>query len=184
MSRIGKKPVAVPDGVKVGVAGRTVTIEGPLGKLQYEHRPEVAVTFDPTAKELVVTRHADDRAGRAYHGLTRALLANMVQGVTKGYEKALEIIGVGYNAKLQGKQVALTVGYADVRVLDIPQGVTVELRTPTQIVIKGPDRQVVGDFAARMRAVRKPEPYQGKGIRYKGEVVRRKAGKAFAGTAT
>ena len=132
---------------------------------------------------VIVTRQGDERLDRALHGLTRAMIANMVVGVTKGYEKALDIIGVGYGAKLQGKQLALTVGYADTRLLPIPEGVKVELPTATRVVVKGPDKQAVGDFAARVRKVRKPEPYQGKGIRYVDEVVRRKAGKAFAGTA-
>jgi len=182
MSRIGKKPVAVPEGVKVAVAGRAVTVEGPLGMLRIEHRPEVAVAYDEAARQVVVTRADDSRTARAMHGLTRALVANMVEGVTKGFQKSLEIIGVGYNAKLQGSSIALTVGYADTRVLEIPEGVTVELPSATRIVVKGPDKQKVGDLAARIRKVRPPEPYQGKGIRYVDEVVRRKAGKAFAGT--
>jgi large subunit ribosomal protein L6 len=183
MSRIGKQPVAVPAGVKVSVAGRKVHVEGPLGKLVFEHRPEISVAYDDAAKKVIVTRQGDERLDRALHGLTRAMIANMVLGVTKGYEKALEIVGVGYGAKLQGKQLALTVGYADTRLLPIPEGVKVELPTATRVVVKGPDKQAVGDFAARVRKVRKPEPYQGKGIRYVDEVVRRKAGKAFAGTA-
>jgi len=183
MSRIGKKPVAVPANVKVALSGRAVDIEGPLGKLRFEHRPEVKVAFDEAKRLLVVTRSGDDRLSRALHGLTRAMVANMVEGVTKGYRKALEIIGVGYTAKLQGKNLVLAVGYANVPTLPIPEGLKVALPAPTQIVITGADKQMVGEFAARVRAVRKPEPYQGKGIRYVGEVVRRKAGKAFAGTA-
>ena len=182
MSRIGQKPVPVPDGVKVAIAGRNVTVEGPLGKLDIEHRPEVTVTYDESARQLVVTRQDDAKASRAFHGLTRSLVANMVEGVTKGYQKTLEIVGVGYNAKLQDSRLVLNVGYADSRVLDVPEGVTVELPSATRIVVKGPDKQKVGAFAARARLVRKPEPYQGKGIRYSDEVVRRKAGKAFAGT--
>ena len=182
MSRIGKQPVPLPDGVKVDIAGRKVTVEGPLGRLELEHRPEVAVKFDKEARRLIVTRQDDARLSRSLHGLTRALLASLVVGVTKGYVKALEIVGVGYGAKLQGRTLSLNVGYADTRMLTVPEGVTVELPSTTRIIVKGPDKQAVGDFAARTRAVRKPEPYQGKGIRYSGEVVRRKAGKAFAGT--
>lgn len=183
MSRIGMKPIAVPGGVKVAVAGRTVTVEGPKGKLQIEHRPEVTVALDEAANQLVVTRDSNARASRAYHGLTRALLANMVEGVSKGFEKSLEIVGVGFSAKLQGRTLGLNVGYSDTRELQVPEGVQVELPSATRIVVRGADKQKVGAFAARVRKVRKPEPYQGKGIRYVGEVVRRKAGKAFAGTA-
>lgn len=183
MSRIGKQPVSVPAGVKVSVAGRKVNVEGRLGKLEFEHRSEVSVAFDEAARKIVVTRDGDSRLARALHGLTRAMIANMVVGVTKGYEKSLEIVGVGYGAKLQGRLLALTVGYADTRLVSIPDGVIVELPSATRVIIKGPDKQKVGDFAARARKVRKPEPYQGKGIRYSNEVVRRKAGKAFAGTA-
>jgi large subunit ribosomal protein L6 len=182
MSRIGKQPIPVPDGVTVTVSGRTVAVEGPKGKLQVAHRPEVAVTYDESSRQIVVTRCDDQRQSRALHGLTRALVANMVTGVTKGFERTLEVVGVGYTARLQGRELGLTVGYADTRVLPLPEGVTVEVPSPTRIIVRGADKQAVGDFAARVRAVRKPEPYQGKGIRYAGEVVRRKAGKAFAGT--
>ena len=181
MSRIGKQPVPVPKGVKVTVAGRKVTVEGPAGKLQLECRPEITVAFDEGKQQIVVTRDGDERLSRSLHGLTRSLLANMVLGVTKGYQKTLEIIGVGYGAKLQGKQLALNVGYADTRLLTIPEGVQTELPNATRVVVKGADKQVVGDFAARIRKVRPCEPYQGKGIKYSDEVIRRKAGKAFAG---
>lgn len=183
MSRIGKKPVAVPEGVKVAVSGRKVTVEGPQGRLEYEHRPEVSVAYDQGGRQLVVTRADDERASRAYHGMTRALLANMVLGVTKGFMKSLEIVGVGYAASLKGQTLSLNVGYANPRVMPIPAGLKVEVPAPTRVVVKGPDRQLVGEFAAGVRAVRMPEPYKGKGIRYTGEVVRRKTGKAIAGTA-
>lgn len=183
MSRIGKQPVSVPAGVKVSIDGRKVNVEGPVGKLQFEHRAEISVAYDEAARKIIVTRDGDARLSRALHGLTRAMIANMVVGVTKGYEKTLEIVGVGYGAKIQGRQLALTVGYADTRMLAIPEGVIVETPSATRVVVKGPDKQKIGDFAARVRKVRKPEPYQGKGIRYSNEVVRRKAGKAFAGTA-
>ncbi|MBN2583601.1 MAG: 50S ribosomal protein L6 [Planctomycetes bacterium] len=182
MSRIGKKSIAVPDGVEVSVAGRKVTVKGKLGTLEYEHRPEVAVAYDAAAKEIVVTRKDDQRQSRAYHGMTRALVANMVEGVSKGYERGLEIVGRGYEAKLQGKKLLLNVGYADTREFVIPDTLKVEVPSSTVVVVKGCDKQAVGELAAEIRATRKPEPYLGKGIRYRGEVVRRKAGKAFAGT--
>lgn len=182
MSRIGKKPVPVPAGVKVAINGRTIAIEGKIGKLEYEHRPEVTVTFDEAAKQVVIDRGGDDRTSRAMHGLTRALVANMIVGVTEGYQRSLDIVGVGFGGQVQGRDLHLNVGYADTRVLTPPDGVTVECPSATRIVVKGPDKQKVGDFAARIRKVKKPEPYQGKGIRYSNEVVRRKVGKALAGT--
>ena len=184
MSRIGKKPITVPEGVEVTIQGRKVTVKGKLGTLQYEHRPEVTVTFDAEAKQLVVTRRDDQRQSRAFHGMTRSLLANMVEGVSKGFERGLEIVGRGYEAKLQGRKLSLNVGYVNTRVFDIPDNVTVEVPLPTLVVVKGCDKQAVGELAAEIRATRRPEPYLGKGIRYRGEVVRRKAGKAFAGTGT
>ncbi|MCC7474110.1 MAG: 50S ribosomal protein L6 [Pirellulales bacterium] len=177
MSRIGKKPVAVPSGVKVSVAGRVVSIEGKLGKLEYTHRPEVTVAVEGEGKSIVCDRKADDRADRAYHGLTRALIQNMIVGVSEGYEKKLEIQGVGYLGAVQGNTLQLRVGFANEVHKTIPQGLTVTCPDQTHIVIKGTDKQQVGQFAAEVRAVRKPEPYKGKGIRYEGEQVRRKAGK-------
>lgn len=182
MSRIGKLPIKVPDGVTVSVTGRTVSVEGPQGKLSMEHRPEITVTVDSDAGKVIVERADNLRESKAYHGLTRALVANMVEGVTKVFEKALEIHGVGFGAKLQGQTLELTLGYADTRRLQIPEGVIVELPSAVNIVVKGPDKQKVGQFAAEVRATRKPEPYLGKGVRYRGEQIRRKAGKAFAGT--
>jgi large subunit ribosomal protein L6 len=177
MSRIGKKPIALPDGVKVNVADRTVTVEGKLGKLQFLHRPEIGVRVDDDAKAIVCTRENEDRSIRAYHGLTRALINNMLVGVTQGYEKRLEIQGVGYLGAIQGDTLQLRVGFANEVHKKIPKGLTVTCPDQTHIVIKGTDKQQVGQFAAEVRAVRKPEPYKGKGIRYEGEVVRRKAGK-------
>ncbi|HMO84355.1 MAG TPA: 50S ribosomal protein L6 [Lacipirellulaceae bacterium] len=177
MSRIGKKPVPIPDGVKVSVVQREITVEGKLGKLVWTHRPEVTVAVDAEAKEVVVTRQSDDRAPRALHGLTRALVRNMVEGVSTGYEKRLEIQGVGYLAAVQGDVLQLRVGFANEIHKKIPGGLTVTCPDQTHIVIKGSDRQKVGQFAAEVRAVRKPEPYKGKGIRYENEQVRRKAGK-------
>ena len=175
MSRIGKKPVSLPSGVKVNVADREITVEGKLGKLQYRHRPEIAVNVD--GDTIVCARSSEDREVRAYHGLTRALIANMVHGVSEGYEKKLEIQGVGYLGAIQGKTLQLRVGFANEVHKTIPDGLTVTCPDQTHIVIKGLDKQMVGQFAAEVRAVRKPEPYKGKGIRYDGEVVRRKAGK-------
>jgi large subunit ribosomal protein L6 len=175
MSRIGKKPVAFPSGVKVNVANREITVEGKLGKLQYRHRPEISVSVE--GDTVVCARNSDEREARAYHGLTRALVANMIEGVTKGYEKKLEIQGVGYLGAIAGKVLQLRVGFANEIHKDIPEGLTVTCPDQTHIVIKGTDKQKVGQFAAEVRAVRKPEPYKGKGIRYEGEQVRRKAGK-------
>ncbi len=179
MSRIGKKPVPVPDKVKVEVADRMITIEGPKGKLQWEHRPEVEVRWDPAAKSVSVSRHSEERLARALHGLTRAMIRNMVVGVTDGYERRLEIIGVGYLAAVLGKVLQLRVGFANELQVPIPEGVKVSIPDPQHIVIQGIDKQVVGQFAAEVRALRKPEPYKGKGIRYLGEPVRRKQGKAM-----
>lgn len=177
MSRIGKKPVAIADGVKVNVAGNDINVEGKLGKLSFTHRPEVEVKVDDEAKEVLVTRKKDDREGRALHGLTRALIANMVEGVTNGYEKRLEIHGVGYLAAIQGDTLQLRVGFANEIHKKIPKELDVTCPDQTHVVVKGTDKQKVGQFAAEVRAVRKPEPYKGKGVRYEGEQVRRKAGK-------
>jgi large subunit ribosomal protein L6 len=178
MSRIGKKPVAVPSGVKIGVNGQTIVVEGKLGKLDWAFRPEVKVAFDEGKKQVVVDRNNDSRQARALHGLTRALINNMIKGVTEGYEKKLEIVGVGYLAAIQKNVLQLRVGFANEIQMPIPAGLTVTCPDQTHVVIKGTDRQKVGQFAAEVRAVRKPEPYKGKGVRYEGEVVRRKAGKA------
>jgi large subunit ribosomal protein L6 len=177
MSRIGKKSIPVPAGVKVNVANNEITVEGKLGKLQYRHRPEIEVKFDAGENAIVCSRSSEEREVRAYHGLTRALVANMVQGVAEGYEKKLEIQGVGYLGAIQGKTLQLRVGFANEVHKQIPEGLTVTCPDQTHIVIKGTDKQKVGQFAAEVRAVRKPEPYKGKGIRYDGEQVRRKAGK-------
>ncbi len=180
MSRIGKQPVVVPAGVKVQVADGRVRVEGPKGKLEFAPHPNMAVRHDEGAKAVVVTRPDDERQNRALHGLTRSLIANMVEGVTKGFQKRLKIEGIGYQARMDKKSVVLTVGYANAVSMTPPDGVTVELPDPTTIVIRGADKQKVGQFAAEVRKVRKPEPYKGKGIRYEGEQVRRKEGKSFA----
>jgi large subunit ribosomal protein L6 len=180
MSRIGRKPVPVPANVKVALADLTIQVEGPKGKLSYTFRKEMTVQHDEAGKQIVVTRPDDERQNRALHGLTRSLIANMVTGVTTGYTKKLEIVGVGYQAQLKkANTVALQVGYANQVVLEAPAGVSVTVPDATHVVINGADKQAVGQFAAEVRKVRPPEPYKGKGIRYEGEVVRRKAGKAF-----
>ena len=178
MSRIGKKPVSIAAGVKVAVQDRVITVEGPLGKLQYEHRPEVLVSVDEEAKEVSVSRDSDEREVRAFHGLTRALINNMIIGVKDGYEKRLEIVGVGYVGSLQGDILSLRVGYANEIKKKVPTGLDVKLPDQTHVIVKGCDKQMVGQFAAEVRACRKPEPYKGKGIRYQGEHVKIKPGKS------
>ncbi len=177
MSRIGKKPIHIPDGVKVSLSGNEVTVEGKLGTLSWSHRPEIAVAQDADSGNLVCTRANDNRESRALHGLTRALIQNMVTGVSEGYEKRLEIVGVGYLGAIQGDQLQLRVGFANEIHKTIPAGLDVTCPDQSHVVVKGVDKQMVGQFAAEVRAVRKPEPYKGKGIRYDGEQVRRKAGK-------
>lgn len=193
MSRIGKQPVTIPAGVKVKVSDGKVFVEGPKGKLELAYHRNVQVeigklardgdkvtfTADPAGGVLQVSRRDDERLSRSIHGLMRSLVANMVEGVTKGYEKKLKIEGVGYAAKLDKKAVVLTVGFANQIKLDPPDGVTAEVPDPNTIIIRGADKQRVGQFAAEVRHSRPPEPYQGKGIRYENEVVRRKEGKSF-----
>ena len=178
MSRIGKQPVAIPAGVKVSVANGVVKVEGPKGKLETACHPNMIVKSDGT--HVTVERPNDERQNRALHGLTRALIANMVIGVTKGYEKKLKIEGVGYQAAMKGPAVELTVGFANRIVHTPPAGITVAVPDPTTIVVSGANKQMVGQFAADIRASKKPEPYKGKGVRYETEVVRRKEGKAFS----
>ena len=180
MSRIGKKPVPV-GAAKVTVQDHLVRVEGPKGKLEVTVHPAITVKLDNDKKELLVTRPDDEKQSKALHGLTRALLANMVEGVTNGYDKSLEIQGVGYKAEMKGKALVLSVGYANKISVPIPSGVTVALDGPTKINVSGADKQLVGQFASDVRRVRKPEPYKGKGIRYEGEVVKIKPGKAVTG---
>jgi large subunit ribosomal protein L6 len=180
MSRIGKKPVPVGS-AKVTVQDGLVRVEGPKGKLEQKVPATIKVRLDSDKKELVVERPDDQKQSKALHGLTRSLLANMVEGVTNGYKKSLEIQGVGYKAEQKGKNIVLSVGYANQITVAIPAGVTVALEGTTKIHVTGADKQIVGQFAADLRSVRKPEPYKGKGIRYEGEVVKIKPGKAFAG---
>ena len=178
MSRIGNKPIDILDGVKLSVDGRQVSVEGPKGKLQWEHRPEVAVEIDEDGKQIVVKRFREDKTSRALHGLTRSLINNMIVGVKEGYEKRLEVVGVGYLAAVQGKQLQLRVGYANEIKKEIPDGLEVTCPDQTHVVVRGCDKQQVGEFAAEVRAIRKPEPYKGKGVRYQGEHVKLKPGKA------
>lgn len=184
MSRIGKKPVPFPKTVKIAINGRVVNFEGPKGKLTLNLHPSAKVSLKTEEGNnfVVVERIDDEKLSRAIHGLTRALVANNIEGVEKGYVKDLEIQGVGYKAELQGKTMVLNVGYANQMKLPVPDGLAVKVEAQgTKINIVGPDKQVVGQFAADIRKTRKPEPYKGKGIRYVGENVKRKLGKQFAG---
>jgi len=182
----------VPDKVTVSVDGRTVNVEGPKGKLSWTHRAEMTVSLDDSGKTITVTRCDDERLSRALHGTTRALIANMIEGCLNGYERKLEIYGVGYGLQDQGANISINVGFAQPRVAAIPTGVTVTVEVPqargdtdpAKFTISGADKQAVGEFAAEIRKIRPPEPYKGKGIRYADERVQRKVGKAFAGAGT
>jgi large subunit ribosomal protein L6 len=178
MSRIGKKPVPVGK-AKVAIKDQHVSVEGPKGKLELDVPETIKVASQDG--NLVVTRPDDEKQSKALHGLVRSLLANMVEGVTNGYKKTLEIQGVGYKAEQKGKNIVLSVGYANPVIKAVPGNVTVQLEGANKIHITGADKQAVGQFAAELRQVRKPEPYKGKGIRYEGEQVKIKPGKAFAG---
>lgn len=179
MSRIGRTPVAIPSGVEVTAANGSVKVKGPKGELSFDHRHEVGVEVED--KQVIVKRLAPeaDKQARALHGLTRALIQNMVVGVTEGYEKKLEINGVGYNAKLEGQKLVFNLGFAHTVSVDVPKGIEIECKNPTNIAVRGCDKQMVGELAARIRKLRPPEPYKGKGIKYAEEIIRRKAGKAF-----
>ena len=175
MSRIGKQPIELPAGVSVSLSPGRVMVNGPLGELA-QQVPQ-RITIDQNDGEIVVSRPTDRGEDRALHGLTRSLVANMVEGVTKGFEKALEIQGVGYRASMRGTDLELNVGYSHPVLMKAPDGITFDVPVPTQVIVKGIDKQRVGQVAAEIRAVRPPEPYKGKGIRYAGEYVRRKVGK-------
>ena len=175
MSRIGKKPIEVPSSVSVAISPGRVQVNGPLGELS--QTVPVRMKVEQGDGEITVTRPTERGPDRALHGLTRSLIANMVEGVTAGFEKHLEIQGVGYRAALRGTDLELNVGYSHSVVLKPRPGITFEVPVPTQVIVKGTDKQQVGQTAAEVRAVRKPEPYKGKGIRYRDEVVRRKVGK-------
>lgn len=178
MSRIGKKPVSVADGVNVSVAGRLISVDGPKGKLEFEHGREISVEVQDEGKIVQVSRSSEDRTARELHGLTRALINNMIAGVKDGYEKRLEVVGVGYICAVQGQELQLRVGFANELKKKIPSELTVTCPDQTHIVVQGCDKQKVGQFAAEVRALRKPEPYKGKGIRYQGEQVKLKPGKS------
>jgi large subunit ribosomal protein L6 len=180
MSRIGKQPVALPKGVEAKFDAGTLSVKGPKGTLTQKVDARITVAIDAKAACVNFTRGTDERLDRAMHGLYRALCRNMVEGVTTGYAKRLEIHGVGYQAKLEKGALSLSVGFSNPVVLPIPKGITVETPNPTTVDVKGIDRQAVGEFSARIRGSRPPEPYQGKGVRYAGEQIRRKAGKSMA----
>jgi large subunit ribosomal protein L6 len=181
MSRIGKQPIAIPDGVEIDIAGRVVTVKGPRGELSVSVHEEMRVVRQDG--EVRVDRPNDEGFYRGLHGLTRSLIANMVEGVTMGFDKRLQIVGVGYRVQMKGNDLELSVGYSHPVAVTRPEGIEFEVPTPTQIVVRGNDKQAVGEIAARIRKVRKPEPYKGKGIRYENEYVRKKAGKAAKGAA-
>ncbi len=181
MSRIGRLPVEVPAGIKIEVKGLTVKVDGPKGKLEFTHRPEISVAVEgPLVK---VNRKNESKQAKALHGLTRALISNMIEGALKGYQEILDIVGVGWQAKKDGKNISMQIGYCHTVDIPIPEGVTVNLPNPQRIEVAGADKQKVGQLAAQIRSVRPPEPYKGKGIRYVGEHVERKAGKSFVGGA-
>ena len=177
MSRIGQQPIAIPSGVEVQIEGRRVTVKGPKGTLEHTTPPSINLARD--GDEVVVTRPDDERENRALHGLTRSLVSNMVAGVSEGFSRELEIVGVGYRAQAQGpSRLELQIGYSHPVSIEAPEGVTFEVPAPTRIIVRGADKQQVGQVAADIRKVRKPEPYKGKGIRYVDERVLRKAGKS------
>jgi large subunit ribosomal protein L6 len=184
MSRIGRKPVPIPKGVKVGCEGSRLTAEGPKGKLAQVFHRDIRLEVDSQAQMVRVHRAGDDREQRALHGLSRALVANMMVGVTQGYQKELEVVGTGYRVQSQGKKLSMQLGFSHPVEIAVPEGVVVEAPDATHLVVKGTDKAQVGQFAARIRAVCPPEPYKGKGIRYRDERVRRKAGKTFTAGST
>jgi large subunit ribosomal protein L6 len=176
MSRIGRLPITVPSGVDVTIDGRNVTVKGPKGVLSRSLHPDMTVSREDAT--IVVTRPTEQKTHKQLHGLTRTLVNNMVVGVTDGYRKGLEITGVGYRAALSGRKLQLNLGYSHQIEIDPPEGITFEVENPTRLAVVGIDKELVGQIAARVRATRKPEPYKGKGVRYAGEYIRRKAGKA------
>ena len=176
MSRIGRLPIPVPSGVDVASDGRRVTVTGPKGTLSRDLPPVISVARE--GDEVVVTRPTEDKLHKSLHGLTRTLVSNMVVGVTTGYRKGLEIVGVGYRAQKVGEKLQLSLGYSHPVEIEPPNGISFEVENPTKLAVVGIDKELVGEVAARVRATRKPEPYKGKGVRYAGERVRRKAGKA------
>ena len=175
MSRIGKQPIPIPDGVKIQVDGDVVRAEGPKGKLMQPIPTGMTATVE--SKVLLIKRGDDSRTARAIHGLTRALVANMVTGVKSGFERKLEIVGIGYRAQMQGKTIQLALGYSHPVLFPLPDGITAEIEKQVSLTLRGADKALLGETAAKLRALRKPDPYKGKGIRYANEVIRRKVGK-------
>ena len=178
MSRIGRMPIEIPEGVTVTYENHVMTVKGPKGELSRELHPDMNITVEGNV--ITVTRPSDDKAHRSLHGLTRALVANMVTGVATGFSKTLEINGVGYRPAKQGNKRVLTLGFSHPVEMESPEGITVDVPAPNKVVVSGADKEIVGAVAANIRKWREPEPYKGKGIRYEGEFVRRKAGKAGA----
>ena len=176
MSRIGKRPVSVPKGVTITQNGSTITVKGPKGELKRTLPAEMQVAV--TAEEITVTRPSDEQRHKALHGLTRTLIANMVEGVTKGFTKQLDIVGVGYKAEVRPYGLQMALGYSHPIEVRAPQGIKLTAPNPTTVIVDGADKEIVGQIAAEIRSLRPPEPYKGKGVKYQGEVIRRKAGKA------
>lgn len=178
MSRVGRKPISIVKGVTVSTKDGSIVVKGPKGELTASVHPDI--TVDVNQAEVLITRHADDGPHRSLHGLWRALIQNMINGVTQGYSRKLEIVGVGYRAEMKGKKLQLMLGYSHPILFGPPDGVTVEAPTQTSVIVSGIDKQLVGLVAAKIRSFRPPEPYKGKGVKYEGEYIRRKAGKAAA----
>ncbi|HPF43556.1 MAG TPA: 50S ribosomal protein L6 [Syntrophomonadaceae bacterium] len=176
MSRIGRKPISLPKDVEFKMEGNVVTIKGAKGSLTQEIPSDITVELEDG--QLMVSRPSDNKQHRAFHGLSRALIANMVEGVTNGFEKKLELVGVGYRAQMQGSKLVLSIGFSHPVEIEAPEGIQFEVPAVTKITVKGIDKQLVGNTAAHIRAIRKPEPYKGKGIKYENETIRRKAGKS------
>ena len=179
MSRIGKNPIAIPAGVDVKLDGNVITVKGAKGTLTQKIRQEITVKIE--GSEIVVTRINDEKTARSLHGLTRTLIANMVEGVSNGFTKTLEVNGIGYRAQKQGNNLVMNLGFSHQVIMPEIEGISIDVPNPNLVVVSGPDKQVVGQFAAEIREKRPPEPYKGKGIRYQGEYVRRKEGKAGKG---
>ena len=175
MSRIGKQPITIPQGVKIQIDGSVIHAEGPKGRLTQPVPPGMAAKVENSV--LVISRDADHRTARAIHGLTRALVANMVTGVKDGFERKLEIVGIGYRAQLQGRNIQLALGYSHPVIFPLPDTITADIERQTLITLRGPDKALLGETAAKLRTLRKPDPYKGKGIKYSDEVIRRKVGK-------
>jgi large subunit ribosomal protein L6 len=178
MSRIGKLPITIPEAVTVQVDGQSVSVKGPKGALEFSAHPAVSVAVEE--RQIVCRRGSEERTHKALHGLTRALVANMVEGVTKGFERRLDLVGVGYRAQMLGPNLSLALGYSHPIIFPVPSGIKLEVKDQTQITVSGIDKQLVGSVAAKLRSFRPPEPYKGKGVKYSDERIRRKAGKAGA----